>query len=60
MFETIAILAAIASGVALALVNLVLGRFINVITIALHTEPVDLGADFMANVRKYSSVVSLS
>ncbi|KAK0390106.1 hypothetical protein NLU13_3679 [Sarocladium strictum] len=54
VFETIAIIAAVASGVALALVNLVLGRFINVITIALHTEPVDLGADFMANVRKYS------
>ncbi|CAG9998253.1 unnamed protein product [Clonostachys byssicola] len=53
-FETIGIAAAIASGVAMALVNIVLGNFINLLTTASGPDIQGLGSDYMAGVQKYS------
>lgn len=51
--EAIGITAAIGSGVSMALINLVLGQFIDVLTRG--TQPsTDLSPDYMANVTKFS------
>lgn len=52
VFEAVGILAAIASGVALALVNVVLGQFMNILSDAGMSQGPP--PNFMAEVSKYS------
>lgn len=54
VLQAIAILAAIGSGVALAMVNVVFGQFINVLSGANTTMSIDDGppANFMVEVRR--------
>ncbi|KAL0935491.1 multidrug resistance protein [Colletotrichum truncatum] len=53
ILEAVAIIAAIGSGVAVALINLVIGQFINVLSGATGAQP-NLGPAYMAQVSKFS------